>query len=162
MPRQIVVSSELAVHAPVLWRHAVSPLDINAELRPWLSMSFPDSIDDITAGWEPGRFRFRSWIRLGGLIPVEYDDLALAEVEPGHYFYEVSSLATQSVWKHRREITSLPGGARITDTVSFTSRLPLLEPLFEVVFRWVFRWRHHNLRRMYGNRVALAATGKSA
>ncbi len=161
MPRSFTVSSDLAIHADALWQHAVTPLDINAEFRPLLSMSFPDGVDDITAGWQPGCHRFRSWIKLGAVLPVDYDDIALAEVEPGSHFCEVSSLASQSVWEHRREIKTLPGGARLTDSVSFSSRLPRLEPVYALVFRWVFQWRHRNLRRMYGNRFATAAKGAS-
>lgn len=157
MPRSFTVSSDLATHADTLWQHAVTPLDINAEFRPLLSMSFPDGMDDITAGWQPGCHRFRSWIKLGGLLPVDYDDIALAEVKLGSHFYEVSSLASQAVWEHRRAIVALQGGARLTDSVSFTSRIAWLEPLYEWVFRWVFLWRHHNLRRMYGNRFATSA-----
>lgn len=151
MARQFSISSDLAVPAAHLWRHAVDPLDLNSEFRPLLSMSFPQGLEDITAGWEPGRIRFRSLIALGGLIPVEYDDLAFQEVVEGRYFLERSTMLTQSEWEHRREIEPLAGGARITDSVSFTSRVEALESLFERIFRLVFRWRHRNLRRIYGH-----------
>ncbi len=157
MARRFSIHSDLAVHPDELWDHAVSPVDVNAELRPLLSMSFPDGVEDITAGWEPGRFRFRSWILLGGVIPVEYDDIAFAEVLPGSSFCETSTLASQSLWTHERVVEPLPGGARISDQLTFASRLSLLEPLYGWVFRWVFQWRHHNLRRRYGNLVAGAA-----
>ncbi len=157
MARHFHIQSELAAHPDQLWQHAVSPLEVNAELRPLLSMSFPDGLEDITVGWEPGRHRFRSWIRLGGVLPVEYDDIAFAEVRPGEYFCETSSLASQSLWQHEREIQPLPGGASLTDHVTFGARLPWLEPVYGWVFRWIFQWRHRNLRRMYGNRVAAAA-----
>ena len=150
MSREFSISSELAVAPATLWDHAVNPLDVNAEFRPLLSMSFPSNLEDITAGWEPGRTRLRSFIRLGGVVPVEYDDLSFEEVVPGRYFLERSSMFTQSIWEHRREIASLRDGARLTDTICFTSRLEPLEPLFAVVFRWVFRWRHYNLQRIYG------------
>lgn len=114
-------------------------------------MSFPEGLEDVTAGWAPGRLRFRSLIKLGGLIPVEYDDLAFQEVVEGRYFLERSTMLTQSAWEHRREIDALEGGAGITDSIRFTSRVEALEPLFEWVFRLVFRWRHHNLRRIYGH-----------
>ncbi len=157
MARRFSIHSDLAAHTAELWDHAVSPVDVNAELRPLLSMSFPDGVEDITTGWEPGRFRFRSWILLGGLIPVEYDDIAFAEVQPGHSFCETSSMASQSLWSHERVVEALPGGARISDHLTFAARLPMLEPLYGWVFRWVFQWRHYNLRRRYGNLVASAA-----
>jgi hypothetical protein len=150
MPRQFSISSDLAVIPRDLWQHSINPLDINAEFRPWLVMRFPRDVEDVTSGWQAGRPQFRCWIKLGGILPVEYDDLAFAEVEPGYYFLEQSSMLTQQRWQHRREIEPLPGGARITDSVEFTSRVAVLEPLFDWVFRQVFRWRHHNLCRMYG------------
>lgn len=153
MTRKFSIRSELAVHAPELWQHAVNPLDLNAEFRPLLSMSFPYGVEDITAGWEPGRFQYRSLIKLGALVPVEYDDLCFEEVVEGRYFLERSTMFCQASWIHRREITPLPGGAGLTDSVEFTSRIAGLEPVFEQLFRWIFRFRHHNLRRIYGHRI---------
>jgi hypothetical protein len=151
MSREFSISSELAVAPATLWDHAVNPLDVNAEFRPLLSMIFPAGVDDVTAGWEPGRFRFRSFIKLGGVIPIEYDDLCFEEVVAGQYFLERSSMFTQSEWEHRREIEALEDGARLTDSVAFSSRIEQLEPLFEKVFQWVFRWRHYKLQRIYGH-----------
>lgn len=156
MTRKFSIRSELAVHAPELWQHTVNPLDLNAEFRPLLSMTFPYGVEDITAGWEPGRFQYRSLIKLGALVPVEYDDLRFDEVVAGRYFLERSTMFCQESWVHRREIKPLPGGASITDTVEFSARIPQLEPLFEPLFRWIFRFRHRNLQRIYGHRIQAA------
>ncbi len=153
MSEQFSISSELAVSAEALWRHAVSPVDINAEFRPLLQMRFPPGMEDVTEGWTPSSIGFRSWILLGGVLPVDYDDLRFTELEPGRYFQERSTMLTQAFWSHRREITPLPGGARITDRVEFSPRATVLTPLFEKIFPLVFRYRHRNLRRMYGRLI---------
>jgi hypothetical protein len=150
MAKTFSISSDLAVKADALWDAVVSPADINAEFRPLLKMTFPQGMDDVTADWQPGVTRFRSWILLGALIPVEYDNLNFDEVEPGHYFLERSSMWTQSLWEHRRELSPHADGTRLTDTVTFEPRLSVLAPVCFTLFRWIFRWRHRRLRRMYG------------
>jgi ligand-binding SRPBCC domain-containing protein len=150
----LVVSSDLAATAEVVWRHAVSPSGVNRELRPLLRMTFPAGLGDLTAGWEPGRRLFRSWILLAGVLPVEYDDLTLQEVEPGRRFLERSVLLSQRVWEHERRVEPTARGCRVTDRIHFVPRLPFLVALHDAVFRAVFRWRHRNLRRKFGRAPA--------
>ena len=150
MSHSFSISSDLAVKTEVLWKAIVSPPDINAEFRPLLKMTFPRGMDDVTAGWQPGVIRFRSWILLGALIPVEYDDLCFVEVEPGRYFLERSAMWTQALWEHRRELTPHADGTYLKDTVTFEPRLKAMGAICLTLFRWIFRWRHSRLRRMYG------------
>jgi hypothetical protein len=150
MPESFSISSNLAVKPDTLWAAVISPADINAEFRPMLKMTFPQGLNDVTAGWTPGEQQFRSWILLGGLLPVDYDDLVFEIVEPGHYFLERSTMLSQASWEHRRELTPLPDGTRLTDTVHFTPRIPALMPIYRWIFPWIFRRRHKQLRRIYG------------
>lgn len=113
-------------------------------------MTFPPDISDLTAGWRPGKRLFRSWLLVAGLVPVDYDDVVFAEVEPGRRFLERSSLLTQRLWEHERVIEPAPHGCRVTDRVRFVPRAPWLSALYGPVFRALFRWRHHNLRRIFG------------
>jgi len=80
---EFVVSSILAEEPAILWRHAVSPSGVNREFRPLLRMTFPSDISDLTAAWQPGERLFRSWLLLAGVVPIDYDDLVLEEVDPG-------------------------------------------------------------------------------
>jgi hypothetical protein len=147
---ELEIRSELRASAEVVWRHAVSPAGVNRELRPLLRMTFPAEVSDFTAGWRPGEKRFRSWLLLGGVLPVEYDDLTFVEVEPGRRFLERSRLLTQRFWRHERIVEPLPGGCRLTDRLCFAPRLGFLGAPFALVFRAVFELRHHNLRRDFG------------
>ena len=144
------ISSDLAVNPGELWGAITCPTDINAEFRPLLKMTFPGGMEDVTTGWRAGVPRFRSWILLGCLIPVEFDDLVFEEVVPTRHFLERSRMLSVSLWEHKRQLDAVAGGTRLTDTVCFDPRLKLLAPAQQRLFQWVFAWRHRQLRRMYG------------
>ena len=81
------------------------------------------TIDDVEIGAPLGR----SWILLGGLIPVDFDDLRLVELEPGRRFLERSRTLTFSLWQHERVVEPEgEGSCRVTDgsASSFARRLP--------------------------------------
>lgn len=153
-PRRLVVASDLEAAPGVVWRHAISPEGVNHELGPLLRMTFPAHVEDLTAGWRPGEPLGRSWLRLGGALPVEFDDLAFVEVEPGRRFLERSRLLTQRLWEHERCVEPTAGGTRLTDRLAFVPRVGWLGPLHAVVFRAVFAWRHRRLRQRFGGRPA--------
>lgn len=148
--REFEVTSELRASPEAVWQHAISPSGVNREFWPLLRMTFPPNVSDLTAAWQPGQRLFRSWLLLGGVLPVEYDDLALVAVEPGRRFLERSSLLTQRVWEHERIISPMVGGCRLTDRLRFMPRLPCLGLVFALIFRAVFHLRHRNLRRKFG------------
>ena len=68
-------------------------------LRPLVRMTAPPElrgarIDDLPTG----RRARRSWLLLFGVLPVDFDDLTIAEHGPGHRFREESRMLTQSRW----------------------------------------------------------------
>lgn len=116
-------------------------------------MSFPEQYRDLASSWAPGQRLFRSWILLAGILPVEYDDLTLVELEPGRRFLERSQLLSQRVWEHERVLTPHQGATRIEDRIRFEPRLAALAPLYLLLFRAVFRYRHWKLRRIFGSQA---------
>jgi hypothetical protein len=144
------ITSELAADAAAVWRHAVSPAGINREFHPILRMTFPPGVTDVVAAWRPGAPPVRSWMLLGGVLPVEYDDLSFAVVEPGRRFLERSVLLSQRVWEHERLIEPTAGGCRVTDRLRFEARVAFTAPISAAVVGAVFRLRHRNLRRLFG------------
>ncbi len=148
--REFAVSSQLAAPAETVWQHAISPSGINRELMPLVRMTFPAGAENFSEQWKPGQRLFRSWILLGGLLPVDYDDIALLEVEPGHRFLEHSTMLTQKSWRHERTIEPIPCGCRVTDRVAFNPRISFLGPLYAPIFKAAFALRHRNLRRLFG------------
>ena len=140
--------------AAEVWARAITEEGINDELRPILRMTMPrglrgKTIDDVEVGVPLGR----SWILLGGMLPVDYDDLCLTELEPGRRFLERSKTATFDPWQHERIIE--PAGersCRVTDRLSFELKrgvawIPGSERLATAIVGFLFRHRHKRLRR---------------
>lgn len=124
---------------------------INAELGPLLRMTVPRGLGDLElARLEPGHIG-RSWILLFGLLPIDYDDLALERIEPGRGFLERSTMLSQRHWEHERTIEPQPdGGCTICDRIAWEPRPPLPGRLLRPLFGAVFRHRHRQLRRHFG------------
>lgn len=116
-------------------------------------MTFPSDATDLVSSWTPDAPPVRSWLLLGGLLPVEYDDVCFVEVEPGRRFLERSRLLSQRVWEHERTIDPTPEGCSLTDRLRFVPRIVLLSRPSAALFHAVFRLRHHNLRRLFGGRT---------
>ena len=150
----IEVSSRLPAPAAAVWARAVTPEGINDELRPILRMTMPrgvegETIEDVQIGVELGR----SWILLGGVIPVDYDDLCLVEIEPGRRFQERSRTSSFAVWTHERIVE--PDGedaCTITDRLAwepkrFLARVPGSDRIATAIVGFLFRHRHRRLER---------------
>lgn len=143
-------ASGLAAPAEAVWAHATSPEGINHELGPWLSMSLPAGVEGLTVDTiTPGMPLGRSWIRLLGLLPVDYDDLCIAELRPFH-FREESVLMSQKAWVHERSVEALPGGCLVKDRLQFQPRLLGTGALSRVIVNRLFSHRHQRLRQRFG------------
>jgi ligand-binding SRPBCC domain-containing protein len=153
----IEVSTRLAAPAASVWERAVTADGINDELRPILRMTVPRdldgaTIDDVAVGEPLGR----SWILLGGVVPVDYDDLRLAELEPGRRFRERSSTSGLRVWIHERAVEpGADGTCTVTDRLDWEPRrllviLPGGERLVRAIVGFLFRHRHRQLARYWG------------
>ena len=150
-------SVDLAVSADELW-DSVCRLDgINYELGPWLRMTAPAGLAGATIDeLEPGLPAGRSWLLLGGVLPVDYDDLCLAEIEPRR-FLERSRMLTMDPWQHERSVRPLDAAsARLTDRLRFELRSPLAAvpgagKLAAASVAAIFRHRHRRLAKLYGH-----------
>jgi hypothetical protein len=155
-PVSVVQTSRLSAAAEEVWRRAVSPEGINHELGPWLRMRMPAalegrSIEDLPLGEPLGR----SWILLFGVIPVDYDDLLLAERGPGLRFLERSQLLSMARWQHEREVRSVGEGCEVTDRLTFELRplsaaMPGSQRLARAMIAWIFRHRHRRMAAWFG------------
>lgn len=145
--------SELAIDADAAWARATSPAGINAELMPIVRMTMPRRLRGLDLSEFPvGEPAGRSWILLFGLIPVDYDDLCLVELEPPRRFLERSRTLAFSVWEHERLIEPLPGGGSvISDRIGFElkpalRRVPAAAALSRAIVGFLFSHRHRRLR----------------
>ena len=150
--RSVKRSSVVARPAAEVWARAVTEQGINAELAPILRMTMPPglrgrTVDDVELGVPLGR----SWILLFGALPVDYDDLCLAELEPGQRFLERSSTLAFGLWQHERVIEPEGEGAcRVTDALGFELRrgiawVPGAASLAAAIVGALFSHRHRRL-----------------
>lgn len=136
-----------------MWERAASSEGINAELRPWLRMTVPRRLRGMTIDDAPvGEVAGRSWILLFGVLPVEYDDLRLVELEPGRRFLERSAMFTLRTWQHERVVEPVDErSCRLTDRLAFELRRPLAwlpgsARVVEAIVGALFGHRHRQLR----------------
>jgi len=142
----IEVSTKLSAPATAVWARAVTEEGINDELRPVLRMTMPRGMDGATIEDVPtGETLGRSWILLGGLLPVDYDDLRLESIDTPLYegsdpsqtdtplckgsdpsqtgffrFQERSRTASFAVWTHERIVEPAGEGAcMVTDRLGW-------------------------------------------
>jgi hypothetical protein len=153
---EVAVSSDLGVAADVLWTDVGTLAGVNRELGPWLRMTAPPGLRGTTlAELTPGRPAGRSWLLLGGLIPVDYDDLCIESIGE-RSFRERSRMLTMDPWIHERAIEPLGSGScRISDRLRFRLRpqfawIPGIERLASSIIGAVFRHRHRRLAKLYG------------
>src|SRR5712664_232994 len=110
------IASPLRASQERVWAHAGSFAGVNRELWPLARMTYPPAMARLTPEAMPlGRIAFRSWILLFGVVPVEFDDFTLLELEPGRGFYEVSRLLSMREWHHRRTVLPAEGGCIVRD-----------------------------------------------
>ncbi len=152
---EIVVSSRLSATPTDVWERVISPEGINDEMRPYLRMTMPPGIDELTPeNVEIGVPIGRSWILLFGLLPFDYDDVCLARLEPERGFLERSKMLSQRLWEHERTIEPTDAGCIVADRVSWQPRLGLPGAPLRPVIGWFFRHRHKRLRRHFGGSPA--------
>ncbi|MGH3675410.1 MAG: hypothetical protein ACRDU5_06655 [Mycobacterium sp.] len=150
-----IVERESIVDAPAerVWERVVTPEGINDELRPWMTMSMPRGAKSLTVDTVPvGTPIGRAWIRLFGVLPIDYDRLSIAELDPGRSFREESTMMSMRQWRHERSVTP-DGDAKsiVRDRITFQLRAPLrlAAPLFAAGLRALFGHRHRRLQQYF-------------
>jgi hypothetical protein len=154
--REVRRTSVVGASREQVWQVVTTGEGINDELRPLLRMTTPRGVGSLDLdAVEPGTRLGRSVLLLGGLLPVDYDDIGIAEIEPGHRFLERSTMLSMRSWQHERVVEDVEVGCRVTDVLTFEPRLPLaLVPgaldLLERVVGLLFTHRHRRLARRFG------------
>ncbi len=110
-PAEFEVSSLVPASPEQVWERIITPAGINYELRPWMRMTLPRGFERLDPeSVELGKPIGRSWVLLLGLLPFEYDDVTLVELEPGRRFLERSPMLSQRSWQHERIVEPAEGG----------------------------------------------------
>jgi ligand-binding SRPBCC domain-containing protein len=153
----IEVSSRLDAPIEQVWSWIATADGVNDELRPWMRMTVPGGGEIDLDSIEVGKPIGRSWVLLLGLIPIDYDEINVVELERGRGFVERSRMLSQRAWEHARTIEPDSGGSVITDRVAWEPRLPVPAQALRPLFGAIFRHRHRRLRRRFGGGPAQAA-----
>ena len=145
--------SEVAAPCARVWERVVSPEGINDEMRPWMTMTMPKGTEELTIDTVPlGKPLGRAWIRLFGVLPIDYDHLSIAAIEPGRSFHETSTMLSMRSWQHERTLTPVGDSVtRVHDRITFEPRLlmRLSACVFAKVFAAFFAHRHRRLARHF-------------
>jgi ligand-binding SRPBCC domain-containing protein len=146
----IEVSSRIAAPPDRVWSWIATADGVNDELGPWMRMTVPGGGDLDLDSIEVGKPIGRSWVLLFGLIPIDYDEINVIELDRGRRFVERSRMLSQRVWEHTRTIEAVDGGSEVTDAIAWEPRLPIPGRALRPLFRAIFRHRHRRLRRRFG------------
>jgi ligand-binding SRPBCC domain-containing protein len=148
--RHFEKSSSVPAPAERVWERVVSEEGINDELKPWMRMTMPRSLKGKTiADVQPGEKLGRSWLLLFGFIPMDYDNLGLAELDPPRRFLERSTMASMRSWQHERTVEPTGTTCVVTDRITFEMRKPLaavgVERATAASLERMFAHRHRRL-----------------
>ena len=147
---ELTISSPVPAAAADVWDRVITAEGIRDEMRPWLRMTLPSGFDSLTPeSVTLGEPIGRSWILLGGLLPIDFDEICLAELEDGRRFFERSRMLSQRVWEHERTVDPTPDGCTVTDRIAWEPRGPLRARWLAPLFGWFVRHRHLRLRRHF-------------
>jgi ligand-binding SRPBCC domain-containing protein len=146
----VTVSSAAAAPRAAVWARIATFEGVNDELGPILAMSAPPTVTALTPDLATGQPLFRSWLRLFGILPVDYDHIGFGAIEPGEYFAERSTMGSLAIWHHDRRLHDVAGGTTVVDHLAFVPRLPGTGRIARVIVRALFRHRHRRLARHFG------------
>ncbi len=149
---EIEMTSDLAADRQTVLKHIGTLDGVNHELRPIFSMTAPRSFRGRSFFEAPiGAPLFRSWLLLGGIVPIDFDHLAFESIDPKSGFVESSVMLTMSPWRHERRVTARePSGSHIVDHLTFAPRVPGTGRLLERIIKRLFLHRHARLRALFG------------
>jgi ligand-binding SRPBCC domain-containing protein len=154
MDNTISLRFESKLYAPIesVWEWITSIKGIRAEMWPFFLMTVPKgvwSLSDVQI--TIGTRMFRSYVFLFGLLPIDYSDMTLLEINHGHGFIEQSPMGSMKLWRHERKIVPCPSDASailLVDRLTFQPRMA--KRLVGWFIRRVFIHRHEVLKANLG------------
>jgi hypothetical protein len=152
-PATFTAISVVPAWSEKMWARNVTPAGVNDELFSFLRMTVPRTLRGKSIQQIPlRRVLGRSLLLLFGVLPIDYDDLTIAELEPWRRFLERSSMLSIEHWQHERLLTALAAGCEMQDRIRFGLRRPLvwlpgMPGLVAAALRRLFAHRHRRLRR---------------
>jgi ligand-binding SRPBCC domain-containing protein len=144
--------SELRAPAGDVWKWITSVEGISAEMWPYFRMTSPNNVRSLSdIELRPGVRMFRSHVFLFGVLPIDYSDMTLMQLDPGQGFVEQSPMGSMKLWRHERRIapsSSNPEAVHLVDELTFQPRMA--KNLVCWFIKRVFTHRHRVLREHFG------------
>lgn len=120
---------------------------------PVMKMTVPRAMRGRTIGdLVPGDHVGRSWLLLGGVLPFEFDNMTMVQIDPGRRFLERSSMGLIRHWQHERCLAATAtGGTLVTDNIEYIMRFPIpgSARLTGAIVKMLFTHRHRQLARRF-------------
>ncbi len=152
MTYSFILESKLTSSREKIWDWITSTKGISAELWPYLKMTIPRGITNITnLKINLGQRLFRSYVFLFGFLPIDYDDMTLIELENKVGFIEESPMGSMRMWRHERHIVECLEDSSVlilVDHITFEPR-HFSRFIASFIFR-VFQHRHRVLQKHLG------------
>ena len=149
MIHTLTFESRLRVSPETAWHWITSIDGILKEMAPYMKMTVPEGVKDISqVTVVPGTPLFRSWVKLFGMIPIDYSHLTLVQLDLGRGFVEESPMGSMKLWRHERTIVPEGDGCRLVDRLTFEPRF--LDGLTLRFIRFIFKHRHARLQQFMG------------
>jgi ligand-binding SRPBCC domain-containing protein len=143
------LTTELTRPADEVWAAVTTPAGVNAELGPFVRMSFPKgSMDDLMSAPRDEPI-FVSWLLAFGVLPFDRHVFVLHDAGERH-FIETSHSTLQKLWRHERYVTPTGQGCSVRDVVTVVPRFSFAGPTSRAIAAAVFRHRHRRLKKLYG------------
>lgn len=149
--------SELAAPAEEVWNHATTMAGVNEELGPWVRMTHPAELRDLTTAPPDllGSVAFESWLLAFGFLPFDRHAMRLMEIDDrgadGGSFVEDSTTWLQKRWRHERSVAPVADGTcAVTDRLVVEPRLGLARAIVTRIVPWLFGRRHRKLVARFG------------
>src|SRR3990172_6737786 len=129
MPTPISLRFVSKLQAPKgnVWEWITSIEGISAEMWPFFRMTMPKgirSLNDVQPNL--GVRMFLSYVFLFGILPIDYSDMTLVELDSGQGFVEQSPMGSMKLWRHERRIVpclSDPSAVLLVDQLTFRPRM---------------------------------------
>lgn len=84
------------------------------------------------------------------MLPVDYDDVTIVELEPGRRFVERSEMRWSSHWRHERIVDGLGDRRRLTDHLEVAPRRVVPPAVACHAMRSLVEHRHRRLAARLG------------
>jgi ligand-binding SRPBCC domain-containing protein len=152
-------TSEIDAPTEKVWELVTTQEGINHEMGPYMKMTMPKAFRGKSiANVAPDTHIGKSFLLLFGVVPFGYDDITLAQIEPGRMFREESAMTGMRTWIHHRTLEPKGDKTVVTDAVTLAPHLPIpgLAKLLGSLLAAFFAHRHRRLQGWFAASEAVS------